>query len=109
MRILLDRLGISPKYKGYRMLLIAVEIAVQDEDAMTQITQKIYPPIAARCGTTPANVEKNLRKAIEVFWNYGDRTFYGRLAGYPPTSKPTNAEFIGALASYILRNLHRQK
>ena len=37
MRILLDRLGISPKYKGYRMLLIAVEIAVQDEDAMTQI------------------------------------------------------------------------
>lgn len=104
MRMILDRLGISSKYKGYRMLLTGIEIAVQDEDAVTQITQKIYPQIAQRCGTTPVNVEKNLRKVIEIFWNYGDRSFYDEIAGYSPPSRPTNAEFIGAISSYIIRS-----
>ncbi len=41
MRYLLDRLGMSSKYKGYRMLLLALEIALRDEDNLTNIFQRI--------------------------------------------------------------------
>ena len=65
MRYLLDRLGMSSKYKGYRMLLLALEIALRDEDNLTNIFQRIYTPVAERCGVTPVMVDKNLRSIID--------------------------------------------
>lgn len=103
MRTLLDRLGISSKYKGYRMLIQAIEIAIEDETAVSDISGRIYRRIAAETGITETNVEKNIRMAIRMFWEYGDHTLYAGVAGFPATERPSNAAFIGAVASYLIR------
>ena len=103
MRTLLDRLGVSAKYKGYRMLLNAIEIALENETAVSNITSCIYPRIAAEYGVTEANVEKNIRMAIRTFWEYGDHELYDQVSGFPTEERPGNAAFIGAIASYLIR------
>lgn len=104
MRYLLDRLGMSSKYKGYRMLLLALEIALRDEDNLTNIFQRIYTPVAERCGVTPVMVDKNLRSIIDIFWRSGNRELYRQFCGFQQTLCPTNAEFLEAVVAYTLRN-----
>ncbi len=103
MQVILDRLGFSKRYKGYQMLSRAVEIAVQNEEAVTRITQLIYPKVAEESGTSGVNVEKDIRKIIERFWIDGDKEYYYKMTGYRLAKKPTNAELIAALSSYVLR------
>ncbi len=103
MRALLDKLGISAKYKGYRMLIYAIEIAAEDDTAVSMITKRIYPRIAQEYDLSPVNVEKNIRMAISAFWTHGNRDLYDKIVGYPITQKPSNAEFIGAISSYVIR------
>ncbi len=104
MRAILDRLGISTKYKGYRMLASAIGIAVENEEAILLVTKLIYPEVARRFGVSGANVDKNIRVAIAAFWNNGNRELYNKIVGYQITRKPSNAEFIAAIASYIIRS-----
>lgn len=100
---ILDQLGLPKRYKGYQMLACAIDIAVQNDEAVTRITQLIYPKVAETCGISGVNVEKDIRKIIERFWLDGDKEYYHKLAGYKTSKKPTNAEFIAAISSYILR------
>ena len=104
MRTILDRLGISTKYKGYRMLASAIEIAVENEEAILLVTKRIYPEVAKRFGVTSSNVDKNIRVAIAAFWNGGNRELYNKIVGYEITQRPSNADFIAMIASYIIRN-----
>lgn len=104
MRYLLDRLGMSSKYKGYRMLLMALEIALEDEDNLSNLLQRIYTPVAARCGVTPMMVDKNLRSIIDIFWHHGNRELYRQICGLPQELCPTNSEFLNAVVTYTLRN-----
>lgn len=90
MRYLLDRLGMSSKYKGYRMLLLALEIALRDEDNLTNIFQRIYTPVAERCGVTPVMVDKNLRSIIDIFWRSGGRA----TANYTAKSAAFSRRFV---------------
>lgn len=104
MRVILDRLGISTKYKGYRMLASAIEIAVENEEAILLVTKLIYPEVAKRFGVSGSNVDKNIRVAITAFWNNGNRDLYNKIVGYEVAQRPSNAEFIAAIASYIIRS-----
>ena len=94
MQILLDQMGFSSRFCGYKMLADAIAIAVKDDEAVTRITQLIYPQVAEKFQSNARNVEKNTRKAIENFWDHGNR--------------PTNAAFIAAVSSFILRQNERR-
>ena len=104
MRDILDRLGILAKYKGYRMLKIAVELAAEDEDRMSKIARLIYPIIAEQFGTDTRSVYKSIGRAIDAFWLHGNRALYDKIAGYTVTEKPSNVEFITTVASYMIRH-----
>lgn len=107
-RGILDRLGISSKYKGYLMMAYALEISLADDMAVTEIMHRIYPQVAEHFHTTSVNVEKDLRKAVTMFWVNGNRELYGKLTGFLPGRKPTTAEFIGAVTAGILRMMRRR-
>ena len=107
-RGILDRLGISSKYKGYLMMAYALEISLADETAVTEIMHRIYPQVAEHFRTTAVSAEKDLRKAVTAFWTNGNRELYGRLTGFLPARKPTTAEFIGAVTAGILRMMSRR-
>ena len=108
MQILLDQMGFSSPFCGYKMLADAIAIAVKDDEAVTRITQLIYPQVAEKFQSNARNVEKNMRKAIENFWDHGNRDVYTHIAGHKVYYRPTNAEFIAAVSSFILRQNERR-
>lgn len=108
-QIILRRLGVCSTYKGYKAAVIAVTLALEDEDRLSSITKDIYSETAKQLGSTPAAVEKNLRTVVKRAWeiNPGDLE---KMAGYNLDTLPSVSEFLDILFNYIQRSrLHRNK
>lgn len=107
--IILRRLGIVSTYKGYRAAVIAVSLALENEDRLHSITKDIYAETARQMGTTPSAIEKNLRTVARRAWDV-NRTDLERMAGYRLCAPPSVSEFLDILFNYIQRSrLHRRK
>lgn len=104
--VLLRKLGIPPNVSGYRFLMEAVQIGIDDPVSVESITKSIYPEIAKRCQTTSSRVERAIRHAIEVAWTRrGDAALQKEIfANSIDTGKckPTNSQFVATLVDYIL-------
>ena len=98
--ILLSRMGISASIKGYHFIRKAVMMAVENQDVLVGITKGLYPDIAKQYKTTASKVERAIRHAIESVWKRTGRRLF-EVAGYLPTEKPTNGQFIAALSEYF--------
>ena len=57
--------------------------------------------IAKQYKTTASKVERAIRHAIESVWKKNGPQIYFEIAGYLPTEKPTNGQFIAALSEYF--------
>ena len=68
---------------------------------LLRITKEIYPEVARRCGTKSSRVERCMRKAINHFWEDGNREALDQMAGYHLDKRPTNTEFIDLVSIYI--------
>ncbi|PWL48267.1 MAG: hypothetical protein DBY39_03635 [Clostridiales bacterium] len=53
-------------YDGYRLILAAVQLAVEDEDRLRLVTKEIYRPVSILCCCPLANVERNIHTVIFV-------------------------------------------
>lgn len=62
----LQTMGVSRSYQGYRYFIEAVRMAAEKPCRLIRIREKIYEPIAGKYGTTISNVEKNLRTIRDV-------------------------------------------
>ena len=73
-QIILRRLGICTTYKGYKATVLALTLALEDENRLNSITREIYTEVAKRLGSTPSAIEKNLRTVVQRAWrmNHGD-------------------------------------
>lgn len=99
--VLLSRMGISASIKGYHFIRKAVIMAVEDEEVLVGITKGLYPDIAKMYKTTASKVERAIRHAIESAWKKNGPQVYFETAGYLPSEKPTNGQFIAALSEYF--------
>ncbi len=94
----LSELGVPSHIYGYRFLIMAVKIAVEDTDAVSKVTKNIFTPIAEKFNITPQRVSTEISRAIQIAF---DR---GRLEGFwgdnnlDVNVKPKSAEFISIVA-----------
>jgi two-component system response regulator (stage 0 sporulation protein A) len=95
---LLYHLGITPSYRGYRQLVLALELLREDEDLLYQ-TMNFYTTVAERNHSSCASVERNIRTLATRAWNVNPKLLK-RVAGYPLKNKPANAEFLSILLNY---------
>lgn len=97
-------IGIPSNLKGYRYLCEAVKMTINEPDVITQITTRIYPELAEQFHTSPSNIERSMRHAIETAWERGKRENIDSLFGlriYDRNEKPTNSEFIALIADKL--------
>jgi len=97
-------IGIPSNLKGYQYLREAVKMTIDEPDAITHITTRIYPELAKRFHTSPSNVERAMRHAIETAWERGKKENIDSLFGlkiYDRNEKPTNSEFIALIADKL--------
>ena len=98
-------IGIPSNLKGYQYLREAVKMTINEPDVITQITTRIYPELAKRFHTSPSNVERSMRHAIETAWERGKKENIDSLFGlkiYDRNEKPTNSEFIALIADKLV-------
>ncbi len=99
----LQSLGITKRYKGYRQLLLSVELALDDESRLLYVTEGIYHQVADICNCDYRNVERNIRTVANHAWEVNSKKLT-EIAGYTLVSIPSVSEFIDILAIYVERN-----
>ena len=97
----LSRMGISASIKGYHYIRKAALMAVEDEEVLIGITKGLYPDLGKYYKTTASKVERGIRHAIESAWKKNGAHVYFEVVGYMKVDKPTNGQFIAAVAEYF--------
>lgn len=98
---LLRQMGMRGSLHGFTFLAWAAALACEREDRLYTLGERIYVPIADRFSTTPQNVERLIRHAVESTMDaVGARGVYGFFGNTidPTRGKPTNGQMIGMLA-----------
>ena len=101
---LLRTLGMPTHVLGYEYAREAILIALGNKDILRSITKELYPAVAQAFNTTPSRVERAIRHAVELAWNRGDLDTLHKVFGCTVSSKkgkPTNSEFLSALADHL--------
>ena len=99
--LLVHRLGLPRTRLGFACLTEALRMVQDDITLLTSMTTKLYPEIAKRVNSSPARVERNLRTAVEICWQYGNRAYLNEVTMFPLTSRPSVGEFIDHLVLYL--------
>ncbi len=103
--------GIPANLQGYQYIRTAIMMAVEDMSILNYITKKLYPEIAQKYSTTSSRAERSIRHAIEAAWKKGSAEVMNEVFGYTIQSdkgKPTNSEFIAAIADRIRLYMKRR-
>lgn len=103
---MLADLGIPDHLYGYRYLLTAIDLCLEEPLRIHCITCEVYPAVALRHGTNAAAVERGIRHAIECGWTrcsleMQEKYFGGKVN--PERCKPTNSEFIARVTNLLRR------
>lgn len=98
----LQSLGVTANYKGYKQTALAIQLALQNEDRLNNVTKELYWAVAAQIGCGQSSVERNIRTAAQVAWKSNPARLQ-ELAGYPLTASPSASELIAILAAHFLR------
>lgn len=106
---LLHRFGVSSSNKGYHYLKSAVIYYTLHSNNPIKITGELYPVIAKMYNTTPNNIERCIRHAIETAFTRCNPEIIEFVFGYSISyekAKPTNSEFIITLSQYISKDIY---
>ena len=98
----LDLLGVSPKVKGYRYLIDAIQFSTDDS------TENISLALAEKYNKTPASIERAMQNAISHTWATADPMdleIHYRARIRPEKGMPTLMEFI----SYYAREMQNEQ
>lgn len=104
----LRRLGILRTYRGHQAIMAAVQLALEDESRLHQVTKGIYMEAARRCGQNWSAVERNIRTAARRAWEANPR-YLEQLTGYPMNRPPSASELIEILATDAMRRQGKEK
>lgn len=101
---LMHTLGMPSHVLGYEYTREAILITLGNKDILRAITGELYPAVAKTFNTTPDRVERAIRHAVELAWDRGDLDTIQGFFGYtisPKKGKPSNKEFLSALADHL--------
>lgn len=102
--MLLRSMNVPVKMIGYKYLKDAILIALDAPESLMSVTKDVYPILAEKYGTSPTNVERNIRYIIESTWERSKKstrsdkvdTMFGGIV-----KKPTNSEFILTCSEWL--------
>lgn len=96
----LNSLGITCNYVGYRQTILAIQLALEDETRLCAVTRKIYWVIADMLPCTRCAVEKNIRTVIFCAWKINKQLLIN-IAGFPLTAPPSVSQFLAIIVAYL--------
>ena len=107
---LLRDIGVRTNLVGYRYTVHAVELVYSDPTYMRHVTSRLYTDVAKIFGATSTNVERGIRHCIETAFECGSMDTIQAVFGYtidPDKGKPTNSQFISAIAEIVRQRMRK--
>ncbi len=92
---MLYQMGITPKYDGYRIIKLAMEMLDQQPTRLSSYME-LYRELGARMGKDYRSVERCLRTAIGVAWDTNPE-YVQALAGCHLKKAPCAGSFLSML------------
>lgn len=96
------RMGIGNRLIGYKMVILAVELGVENEDRLQCAQEFLFKPVAQRLACDYRCVERNIRTVIDCAWR-SNPDYLSRLARFQLTQPPTVVQFLDILVTVSLR------
>lgn len=94
---------INSKYKGYPLIVDAINFYVENYGKYIKITKDIYPLLSKKYSIPFSCVERNIRTVVETCWD-NDKQAVEAILGYKTAKCPSNSEFIDAIAYRIAKD-----
>lgn len=104
----LNNLGMSHKIKGHTACRTAIALIM--EAGFRPEIRFVYDATAEKLKTDSANVERNIRYAVEKTWETGNWEAIDRAFGLTvdrDRGKPTNSEFLFLIADRVKNRIIR--
>lgn len=106
--ILLSELGIPANKRGFQYIRECIMIMLDNQRELDiGITKYIYPKLSSKFNTSVGCIERNIRYAIEIAWERGNKNLIESVWGYSISTnkiRPTNSEFLARVTDYIKLN-----
>ena len=96
----LQALGITPNYKGYQQAVCAIQLALEEESRLRNVT--IYWVVADAMGCARSDIERNLRTLSLRAWRVNPLRLQ-EIAPYPLSAPPAASQRITILTTHIQR------
>ena len=93
---------ITSKYKGYPLIIDAINIYIDKYGECIKITKDIYPILSKKYNMPISLIERNIRTIVEACWD-NDKQAVKTILGYKTAKCPSNSEFIDAIAYFIIK------
>lgn len=91
-------LGFRPERGGFALLLPAILFLSRHPRA--SVTKELYPAVGEACGSSPRQVERDIRLAIEDAWRVGNPTAWEQV--FPgERERPSNSRFLCRMAQVL--------
>lgn len=100
---LLRELGITPNYKGFHQLAMALQLCMEKPERLTLVTKLLYPDVAEKCHTKWTSVERNMRTMIDMIWAE-NRPWLDTISHRKLQKKPCIGQMLSILMFYIDTN-----
>ena len=88
--------GITPNYRGFHLILDALEILQAHPGAPLLLTKEVYPRIAKQRRMSSQAVERDIRTAISRAWSREPAAFAALFSPYAK-KKPTASQLLALL------------
>ncbi len=99
-------LGVTKNYKGYNQLKRSVELGLEDEDRLYNVSKRLYNLVAQSFGCSCCSVYRNIKTISENIWKYNYTTLC-MIAGYKITNQITATDLVSILVANIQRSQYR--
>ena len=96
----LRALGITRRCRCYGRIVMAIQLAVDQEDSLEAVTKEIYWEVGSRCGRKCT--------AVQIAWRTNPELLR-EMAGYPLDGPPTASEFLEILSNDVQRAMERRE
>ncbi len=100
--------GASPDYAGYKYLVKALSMGMENTSVLDKVTTILYPTVARQCGVSAMAVERGIRTLINVMWQRSDPETIRVLMGNYAQLAPGNGRFISVVSRRLQMEYKRR-
>lgn len=89
---------------GYAYIATATDHVLRCGIHPGDLMHRIYPAVAEEHKTSVKLAARNIARAVEDLWDFGDRDALEKIAGHKLAAKPSPGELIVTIANYMIGN-----